>query len=72
MAKGPLDPANEVQIGPDGSVTGQVTVNNGGEVKFVVTGYNGSSNVCIVDITSANITWATDASAGQNTIKVGN
>lgn len=72
MAQDPLDPSNEVEIAADGTVSGQVTVNNGDVVKFQVTGYPDGANVCIVNITSANISWDYDPIAGQNTIKVGN
>lgn len=66
------DPANQVTINSDGSVDGQVEINNGGEVKFQVSGYPAGSNVCIVSITSSNISWSSSPIAGQNTIKVGN
>jgi hypothetical protein len=68
----------EVTINPDNSIDGQVTVNNGGVVKFQVSSYridpntNAPYNECFVTITSSDITWGTSAAAGQNTIKVGN
>jgi hypothetical protein len=81
MAAQPIpigDPTNEVEIDSSGTVSGEVQVNNGGEVKFNVTSYGidphtgQTANTCIVTITSANISWTTLADAGQNTIKVGN
>jgi len=81
MAADPIPmPANdtEVTINADGSVDGEVEVNNGGVIKFQVTGYPTDPstgepyNVCIVSVTTTNISWATEAIAGQNTIKVGN
>ena len=65
----------EVTIAADGTVSGLVAVNNGGVVKFHVSGYPTNppgTNTCIVTITSANITWAAEPIAGQNSIKVGN
>jgi len=65
----------EVTIAADGTVSGLVAVNNGGVVKFQVSGYPTNppgTNTCIVTITSANITWAESPAAGQNSIKVGN
>lgn len=70
--------STEVTIASDGTVTGQVEVNNGGMVKFEVSGYPTDSstgapyNTCIVSISSADISWATSPAAGQNSIKVGN
>ena len=81
MAAQPIpigDPGNAVDIDSSGNVTGEVQVDNGGEVKFNVTSYGidpvtgQTANTCIVTITSANIGWTTTAAAGQNTIKVGN
>jgi hypothetical protein len=68
----------EVTINPDNSINGQVTVNNGGVVKFQVSGYpidqstGAPYNTCTVTISSSDISWSTSAVAGQNTIKVGN
>jgi len=65
----------EVTIASDGTISGQVEVNNGGVVKFQVSGYPTNppgTNTCIVTITSADISWAISPDAGQNTIKVGN
>ena len=75
MAAEPIpmpETSDEVTIASDGTVTGQVQVNNGGVVKFQVSGYKPGYNTCIVNITSENITWAAVPDEGQNTIKVGN
>lgn len=81
MAAQPIpmpEDSTEVTINADGTVTGQVEVNNGGVVKFQVSGYptdpqtGAPYNTCIVTISQSDISWATTAIAGQNTIKVGN
>jgi hypothetical protein len=47
-------------------------------VKFDVTQYGidpntgQQGNVCIITLTSSNVTWSTSPAAGENTIKVGN
>jgi hypothetical protein len=70
--------STEVTINSDGTVSGQVEVNNGGVVKFQVSGYpidpqtGAPYNTCIVTISQSDISWETTAIAGQNTIKVGN
>lgn len=64
--------ATQVDIDQNGNVTGQVQVNNSGVVKFNVTQYKNGYDSCIVNITSANITWVQSAAAGEQTIKVGN
>lgn len=75
MAAQPIpltEDSTEVEIGPDGSVSGQVEIKNSGVVKFNVTGYKQGYNVCIVNITSDNITWGNSPAEGENSIKVGN
>jgi hypothetical protein len=68
----------EVTINSDGSISGDVSVNNGGVVKFQVSSYpinpqTGSPyNQCIVTLNSSNISWQTIAAAGQSGITVGN
>jgi hypothetical protein len=81
MAANPIpmpEDSTEVTINPDNTIDGQVEVNNGGVVKFQVSGYpidpvtGAPYTVCIVTIQPGDIGWATSAAAGQNTIKVGN
>jgi hypothetical protein len=81
MAAEPIpmpETSTEVTINSDNSINGQVTVNNGGVVKFQVSSYpndpqTGSPyNTCTVTISSSDISWSTSPAAGQNTIKVGN
>ena len=81
MAAEPIpmpEDSTEVTINSDGSVSGVVSVNNGGVVKFQVSSYptdpstGAPYNECIVTLSSSNITWATSPAAGQSTIKVGN
>ena len=81
MAAEPIpmpEDSTQVDINAQGVINGLVDVNNGGVVKFNVTQYGidpstgQQGNICIVTITSSNITWSTSAAAGQNTIKVGN
>ena len=80
MAAEPIpmpEDSTEVTINSDGSINGDVSVNNGGVVKFQVSAYpidpqTGSPyNLCIVTINSSNISWQTIAAAGQNAITVG-
>jgi hypothetical protein len=74
MAAKPIplhEDSTEVEIGPDGSVTGQVEIKNSGVVKFQVD-YKPGYNVCFVNITKDNISWGNSAAEGDNTIKVGN
>jgi hypothetical protein len=88
MAAKPLPmtgPSNEVDIDQNGIVTGSMTVNNGGLVKFDVTSYPTDPNTgqpynqCMVTIGPGNISWATVSQqqrvatgfAGTSTIKVG-
>lgn len=66
------DPQNEVTINSDGSIDGQVEINNGGEVKFQVSSYPAGMDVCTITITSSDVSWSASPMAGQNTIKVGN
>jgi hypothetical protein len=66
------DPQNEVTINSDGSIDGQVEINNGGEVKFQVSSYPAGMDVCTITITSSDVSWSASPIAGQNTIKVGN
>jgi hypothetical protein len=63
--------STEVDVGPDGTVTGQVEIKNSGVVKFHVD-YKPGYNVCFVNITKDNISWGNSAAEGDNTIKVGN
>lgn len=63
--------ASEVDVAADGTVTGQVKINNDGQVKFHVK-YPAGYDTCVVNITQDNITWEKSALRGQNTIKVGN
>jgi len=81
MAAEPIpmpEDSTEVIINSDGSISGEVSVNNGGVVKFQVSSYpidhntGAPYNECFVTLTSANITWGTSPAAGQNTISVGN
>ena len=81
MAAEPIpmpEDSTQVTSNSDGTVSGDVSVNNGGVVKFQVSSYptnpqTGSPyNQCIVTITPSNITWATVPDAGQSTISVGN
>ena len=81
MAAEPIpmpEDSTEVTINSDGTITGAVSVNNGGVIKFQVSSYPTNPNTgtpyndCIVTITSSDVTWATSAAAGQSTIKVGN
>jgi hypothetical protein len=70
-------PNDEVQIYAD-SVSGEVQINNGGMVKFQVMEWpidpntGQPYNTCMVNITEADISWATEDTLTQNTIKVGN
>jgi hypothetical protein len=70
--------STEVTINSDNSINGQVSVNNGGVVKFQVSSYptdpqtGAPYNTCTVTISSSNVSWSTSPAAGQNTIKVGN
>ena len=66
------DPQNEVTINSDGSIDGQVEINNGGEVKFQVSSYPAGMDVCTITISSSDVSWSASPIAGQNTIKVGN
>lgn len=81
MAAEPIpmpEDSTQVDIDQYGNPSGQVEVNNGGVVKFNVTQYGidpntgQQGNICIITLTSGNVTWSTSADAGQNTIKVGN
>ena len=81
MAAEPIpmpEDSTEVTINSNNSINGQVTVNNGGVVKFQVSSYPTDPNTgapyneCFITISSSDITWATSAAAGQSTIKVGN
>ena len=68
----------EVTINSDGSISGNVSVNNGGVVKFQVSSYpnnpqTGSPyNLCIVTINSSNISWETVPNGVPSGITVGN
>jgi hypothetical protein len=70
--------STEVTINSDNSINGQVSVNNGGVVKFQVSSYptdpqtGAPYNTCTVTISSSDVSWSTSPAAGQNTIKVGN
>lgn len=66
------NPPNQVTINSDGSIDGQVEINNGGEVKFQVSSYPPGMDVCTITITSSDVSWSASPIAGQNTIKVGN
>jgi hypothetical protein len=81
MAAEPIpmpEDSTQVTIDSNNSVSGVVSVNNGGVVKFQVSSdpidpnTGAPYNECIVTISSSDITWATSAAAGQSTIKVGN
>ena len=63
--------SNEVSIDQNGNVTGQVLVNNSGQVKFDVTSYKQGHNQCIITITSANVTWGNTPTANGGTVVVG-
>ena len=80
MAADPIpmpEDSTQVTINSDGTITGDVSVNNGGVVKFQVSAYKidpqtGSPyNLCIVSIGPSNISWLTIPDAGQNGITVG-
>jgi hypothetical protein len=80
MAAEPIpmpEDSTQVTINSDGSVSGGVSVNNGGVVKFQVSGYPNDPqtgapyNLCIVTINSSNISWLTIPDGGQNGITVG-
>lgn len=74
MAAQPIprpEDSTQVDIDANGNVTGEVHVDNGGVVKFNVTGYKPGYNTCIVTFSSGNITWGNSLAQGGNTIKVG-
>jgi hypothetical protein len=88
MAARPLPitgPTNEVDIDQYGNVSGAVTVNNGGVVKFNVTQYPIDPNTgqpynqCMVSVKQEDVSWATTTArsltatpdSGISTIKVG-
>jgi len=70
--------STEVDIDQYGNITGLVEIKNSGVVKFDVTKYGidpntgKQGNICIITLTSSNVTWSTSAAEGENTIKVGN
>ncbi len=69
-APAPGDPP-QITIGADGSVSSAVTINNGGVIKFFVSGYKPNTSQCTVTITSANVTFGTPPRPNGDTISVG-
>ena len=61
----------QITIGPDGSVSPPVTIDNGGVIRFVVSKYKPNTSRCTVTITSANVTFGTPPRPNGDTISVG-
>jgi uncharacterized protein (DUF2126 family) len=66
----PIEPGT-IEIDERGRVSGEVTIDNGGSVRFLVSKYRGDDQVCQITISANNVSWHHSDTGGGNTIKVG-